>query len=92
MDAVYNFSVTSPELLKIYFGLAEGKWKKRYYNHKNSFNSKQYSHEVTLSGYVWYLFFFFNWYSLHARLNSHLEAWSYKKWKHKKVKAYRKSI
>ena len=36
--------------------------------------------------------FFFNWYSLHARLNSHYEAWSYKKRKHKKVKAYRKSI
>ena len=37
-------------------------------------------------------FFFFNWYSLHARLNSHYEAWSYKKRKHKKVKAYRESI
>ena len=37
-------------------------------------------------------FFFFNWYSLQARLNSHYEAWSYKKRKHKKVKAYRKSI
>ena len=36
--------------------------------------------------------FFFNWYSLHAGLNSHYEAWSYKKRKHKKVKAYRKSI
>ena len=28
--------------------------------------------------------FFFNWDSLHARLNSHYEAWSYKKKKHKK--------
>ena len=36
--------------------------------------------------------FFLKWYSLHARLNSHYEAWSYKKKKHKKVKAYRKSI
>ena len=34
----------------------------------------------------------FNWYSLHARLNSHYEAWSYTKRKHKKVKAYRKAI
>ena len=34
---------------------------------------------------------FFNWDSLHARLNSHYEAWSYKKKKHKKIKAYRKS-
>ena len=39
-----------------------------------------------------FFFFFLNWYSLHARLNSHYEAWSYKKRKHKKVKAYRKSI
>ena len=30
---------------------------------------------------------FFNWYSLRARLNNHSEAWSYKKKKHKKVKA-----
>ena len=35
---------------------------------------------------------FFNWYSLHARLNGHYQAWSYKKKKHKKVKAYKKSV
>ena len=35
---------------------------------------------------------FFNWDSLHARLNSHYKAWSYKKKKHKKIKAYRKSV
>ena len=29
-------------------------------------------------------FFFFNWDSLHARLNSHYEAWSYKKGSTKK--------
>ena len=28
----------------------------------------------------------------HARLNSHYEAWSYKKKKHKKIKAYGKSV
>ena len=32
--------------------------------------------------------FFFNWDSLHARLNSHYEAWRYKKEKHKKIKPY----
>ena len=37
-------------------------------------------------------FFFFDWDSLHARLNSHYKAWSYKKKKHKKIKAYRKSL
>ena len=36
--------------------------------------------------------FFFNWDSLHARLNSHYKAWSYKKKKHKKIKVYRKSV
>ena len=37
-------------------------------------------------------FFFFNWHSLHARLNSHQEAWSYKKKKHKKIRTHRKSV
>ena len=36
------------------------------------------------------LYLFFNWYSLHARLNSHRKAWKYKKRKHKKIKPYRK--
>ena len=38
-------------------------------------------------------FFFFNWDSLHARLNSHYEAWSYKKKKStKKITGYKKSV
>ena len=36
--------------------------------------------------------YFLNWNSLHARLNSHYEAWSYKKKKQKMIKAYRKSV
>ena len=35
--------------------------------------------------------FFFNWDSLHARLNSHYKTESYKK-KHKKIRAYRKFV
>ena len=35
---------------------------------------------------------FFDWDSLHARLNSHYKAWSYKKKKHRKIKAYRNSL
>ena len=50
------------------------------------------SKDLSLSENFFFFFFFFNWYSLHARLNSHYEAWSYKKRKHKKVKAYRKPI
>ena len=35
---------------------------------------------------------FLNWNRLHARLNNHHKAWSYKKKKYKKIKAYRKSL
>ena len=35
---------------------------------------------------------FFNWDSLHARLNSHYKAWNNKRKKHKKIIAYRKSL
>ena len=55
MDAVYNCRVTSPESRKIYFGLVEWKWKKKYYNHRKLFTHKRYSHETTLSSYVWQL-------------------------------------
>ena len=37
-------------------------------------------------------FFFFNWDSLHRKLNSHYEAWSYSKKKCKKIKACMKSV
>ena len=36
-----------------------------------------------------YIYSVFNWDSLHARLNYDYKAWSYKKKKHKKIKAYR---
>ena len=45
MDTVYDCCVTSHE----------PQWKNRYYNHKKSFSYKRYSHETTLSSYVWYL-------------------------------------
>ena len=37
-------------------------------------------------------FYFLNWDSLHARLNSHYKAWNYKKKKHRKIKSYKKSV
>ena len=49
MDVVNDCYVTSLEPFKIYFGLAEGKWMKRYFHYKTSFNHKRYSHETTLS-------------------------------------------
>ena len=41
---------------------------------------------------IYLFFFFFNWDSLHARLNSHYETQSYKKNKHKKIRAHNKSV
>ena len=41
---------------------------------------------------IFFLFFFFNWDSLHARLNSRYQAWSYKKEITKKITGYRKSV
>ena len=35
---------------------------------------------------------FFNWDLLHARLNSHYDAWNYKKKELKKIKACKKSV
>ena len=39
-----------------------------------------------------FCFFFINWDSPHARLNSHYEAWSYKKKSTKNITGYRKSV
>ena len=55
-----------------------------------------YTLKQTWSVFIWLDFLFninfFNWDSFHARLKSHCEARNYKKKKHKKIKAYRKSV
>ena len=38
------------------------------------------------------MLFSINWVSLHARLNRHFVAWSFKNKKYKKIKAHRKSL
>ena len=48
-------------------------------------------HNILLSKLYHYDFFYY-WDSIHARLNNHYEAWSYKKKEHKKIKAYQKSV
>ena len=55
MNAIFDRRVTSPELRKIYFGLTEGKWKKRYYNHKLIQYHKWHSYKTTFLSYVWHL-------------------------------------
>ena len=41
---------------------------------------------------ILFFIYFFNWDSLLARLDSHYEAWSYKKKNHKKITAYKISV
>ena len=50
--------------------------------------------KLQASGLFFFIYFllFFNWDSLHARLKSHYEAWSYKKRSTKKITGYRKSV
>ena len=42
--------------------------------------------------HYYYYYYYFNWNSLHARLNSHYEAWNYKKKSTKKITGYRQSV
>ena len=51
-----------------------------------------YSHSKPQPSIFPVFFFFFNCDSPHARLNSHYEAWGYRKKKHNKITAYRKSV
>ena len=39
-----------------------------------------------------YIYIYINWTSLHARLNRHYEAWSYKKRSTERIPGYRKSV
>ena len=52
---VYKCDVTRPLPKKVYFGLAEGEWKSRFYNQKLPFEHKRYSNKTALSSYMWHL-------------------------------------
>ena len=52
-SVVYKATVTTAESRKEYFGLTEGPFKNRYYNHLTSFRHEQYSNATELSKYVW---------------------------------------
>ena len=56
-NIVYEATVTNnvDTVEKIYFGLCETSFKKRYSNHTKSFRLKKYSKETELSKYVWEL-------------------------------------
>ena len=58
----------------------------------NEIKIKNLAFFYTINSFKLALYLFFNWDSLHGRLNNHYKAWSYNKKKHKKIKAYRKSL
>ena len=53
---IYKCTVLSPDKPnKVYFRTAEGAFKKRFYNHRKSFNNEVSANDTTLSKYVWEL-------------------------------------
>ena len=59
--------------------------------HLHKIRLREFRSQVTVY-FLNYLLIFFNWDTLHERLKIHFNAWSYKKKKDKKIKAYRKSL
>ena len=55
-DVIYKCTVLSPDKPnKVYLGTAEGDFKKRFYNHRKSFNNEGSANDTTLSKYIWEL-------------------------------------
>ena len=55
-DIIYKCNVLSSDKPnKVYFGTAEGDFKKRFYRHRKSFNNEGSANDTTLSIYIWEL-------------------------------------
>ena len=55
-DIIYKCTVLSPDKPnKVYLGTAEGDFRKRFYNHRKSFNNEGSANDTTLSKYIWEL-------------------------------------
>ena len=57
-NVIYEATITTPEpdnTVKKYIGLCETSFKKRYANHKKSFNHERYKNSTTLSTEFWRL-------------------------------------
>jgi hypothetical protein len=52
---VYKATVTSNDTTATYYGLSEGEFKSRFYNHTKSFKLKKHSSDTELSKYIWEL-------------------------------------
>ena len=50
---IYKCTVSSPDKpKKVYLGTAEGDFKKRFYNHRKSFNNGGSANDISLSEYI----------------------------------------
>ena len=49
---VYEATVSTTNQTNTYFGLAEGSFKSRYYNHTKSFRLRRYEHDTEFSKYI----------------------------------------
>ena len=55
-DIIYKCTTLSPDKpKKVYLGTAEGDFKKRFSNHRKSFNNEGSANDTTLSKYIWKL-------------------------------------
>ena len=54
-DVIHKCNVARPLPKKVYFRLAEGEWKIRFYNHKLPFKPKKCSNKTNRSSYLWHL-------------------------------------
>ena len=52
---IYKCSVSATQTFKqcVYLGIAEGNWKQRLYNHRQSFKDKKNRNDASLSSYLW---------------------------------------
>ena len=51
---IYKSTVSAAKTFKqrVYLGIAEGNWKQRLYNHRQSFKDKKHKNETALSIYL----------------------------------------
>jgi len=54
-EATIKYNENTVEKSKIYIGITEGTFKKRYANHKQSFNNSKYQKQTELSNFYWQL-------------------------------------
>ena len=54
-NVIYKCTVSATQTFKqrVYLGIAEGNWKQRLYNHRQSFKDKRHKNDTTLSSYLW---------------------------------------